>query len=82
MKKYTKPQIMFEDFSLSTNIAACQNEASHADDLGADCKAYWDDEFGAAIFSDPTMGCTFDKNAVNDKLCYHSFDISLNLFGS
>lgn len=83
MKKvYTKPAIMFEAFTLSTNIAACQNEAVFADNVANGCKGYLDEQFGVVIFTSEATGCQYTPGQINDQLCYDVPTISLNLFGS
>ena len=84
MKKvYRKPEIMFESFTLSTNIAACMNEVDFTDDLGAACKGYYDEQFGAVLFTNQAQGCVFTPSMLNnDKLCYDVPTISYNLLGS
>ena len=52
-KKYSKPDIYFEDFSLSTNIAAgCEKQPSNATE---DCGVRWGNIF---IFIEGINGCT------------------------
>ncbi len=81
MKKYTKPEIFFEDFSLSTSIAACANEAQFSGEFNP-CKGY---EFapGVILFVNAETGCNVYNNTdQNDEYCYHVPNTSLNLFGS
>ncbi len=85
MKKvYTKPEIMFEDFSLSTMIASCGNEATHDASLGKwGCKGYYDDQFGVVLFTSDFNGCKYvEADGDFNGYCYDVPQISLNLFGS
>jgi len=86
MKKYTKPMIVFESFSLSNSIAACDNQVSYSESLGKNCKGYYDDQFSVVLFLHDYEGCEYvdqddDPKDVNG-LCYHVPTVSLNLFGS
>lgn len=81
-KKYTKPMIIIEDFSLDTTIAgSC--------DVKTDTQGYGEcglDMSGITIFLDGMSGCTFPiKNVGGDGehngLCYH-VPTDSNLFNS
>lgn len=87
-KNYNKPEIMFEDFSLSNNIAAgCEFEANSAQDM---C-GYVLGITNQVVFISKETGCTYTENVVSDstgyyyqganKICYHVPDAS-NLFNS
>ena len=82
-KAYSKPQIMFEDFTLNTYVAAsCGHEATHSDSLGRTCEAY-KLRSGEVVFMDPLVGCTtVEADGDYNGFCYHVPTISLNLFGS
>ena len=68
MKKvYMKPEIVFEDFSLSTSIAACDNEVNSAD-LNS-CGV--DDGDGNMIMNQGVTGCAYTPPGIQDKVCYH-----------
>lgn len=88
MKKvYSKPEIVFESFSLSVSIAACQNEPVFGEDIVGGCKGYFDEQFGAVIFVSEGTGCVFhdgDKEfgTGDNTICYHVPVNSANLFGS
>ena len=84
-KRYEKPQIVFEDFTLSTNIAG-------------DCEAIVDNPTkgacpvkgtgGINIFSDPNSGCMFTPQGMGqpadmwDGFCYHVPIPEASLFNS
>ena len=84
MKKlYTKPEIMFDDFTLSTNIAAgCEEKrVTHAkDEYG--CGYKLNDRFNEVVFTS-INGCNtpYDDGEYN-QLCYHTPEESFNLFTS
>jgi hypothetical protein len=80
MKKvYTKPEIMFEDFTLSACIAGCANEAVFD---GSNCKAY-QLRSGEVVFMETHTGCiTVEADGDYNGYCYHVPTVSLNLFGS
>ena len=83
-KEYKKPEIMFESFALSTNIAACVFQASFAPDLGSACKAYQLGRGGEIVFLDEFTGCVSvqAQNGDYNGYCYHVPTISLNLLNS
>ena len=77
-KTYTKPEIMFEDFSLSTSIAlGCEFAAHHAQDQCAFEEPY----FGEFIFVNDAV-CTVKVPDGYDGLCYHVPSPSQNIFVS
>ena len=84
-KNYSKPEIMFEDFALSTNIAAaCQNEATHDAALGKwGCKGYKLERANIVVFMEEFSGCTtVEADGDYNGYCYYNPSIPLNLFGS
>ena len=96
-KAYSKPDIVFEDFSRSTSIAAgCEvNPSPFADDKQPCGVQYFP---GVYIFSQTMNGCTRkvvdgkpgsaenkDQNMVdenNNALCYHNPTVNFNVFNS
>ena len=81
-KAYQKPEIMFEDFSLSTNIAGdCEGEFVKNPVRGS-CGVPLND--GTTVFVDRDTGCDIEmgQNYVHDGLCYHVPYESGNLFNS
>lgn len=85
MKKYTKPMIVFESFTLSTNIAGdcdvkTDTKSNH------DC---WMDFSGVPVFLEGMSGC---KNGIQIKneggdgefngICYDVFTSDKQLFNS
>lgn len=78
-KTYTKPEIMFEDFSLSTSIAlGCELGAHHVENA---C-AYEDKFMGVFIFTESLAVCTTKVPDGYNKLCYHVPESSQNIFAS
>ena len=79
-KTYTKPEIMFEDFSLSTSIAlACKYGAHHAEYA---CP-YEDEDMMIIVFIDHSMGCQdLVENGIYNGLCYHNPDDDTKIFAS
>ena len=79
MKKfYSKPEILFEDFSLSTSITAgCEfTEANSTQDV---CGYPTRD---GMVFVSDVPGCKFVQPDNNDTLCYHVPDANHNIFNS
>ena len=83
-KAYSKPEIMFEDFTLNTYIAAsCGYEATHDAALGKwKCSGY-QLRSGEVVFMAAFNGCiTVEADGDYNGYCYHVPTVSLNLFGS
>lgn len=90
-KTYSKPDIFFEDFSLSTSIAAgCEEKPSvYAADVRP-CGVKWD--AGIYVFTETMYGCNIkavsgktENNLVdsqNNALCYHNPSENYNVFYS
>lgn len=82
MKKvYSKPDIFFEDFSLTTNIAAGCEEKPF--DFSERCGVKWSK--GQILFDDSFENCTKDIiNGASDynQLCYHNPYDHYNVFYS
>lgn len=85
-KPYEKPVILFENFALSTNIAAgCELLANFSQNsCGYEVRG------GRVVFIDATTGCTmgvpFDPSnqdfVYNNTICYHVPAETNNLFNS
>ncbi len=78
---YEKPQIMFEDFSLSTNIAAGCEVTTNFSRGGCPLK---DSVFGN-IFLEGMSVCETeieDGSSMSNGICYHIPTESNNLFNS
>ena len=82
-KAYSKPDIYFEDFSLSTNIAAgCERIPNNNSDIT--CGVKWSK--GVFIFTEGVSGC--NRKIVDgadgeyNGLCYHNPDANYNVFMS
>ena len=68
-KQYVKPELYFEDFELSTSIAACEdNSGTYAMNVcgikipGVD----------GTVFSKDITGCTVTGVDGDDSICYHN----------
>lgn len=79
MKKvYMKPQIMFDCFELSQDIAAgCEEIANHARSA---CPLV-DEESGMTLFEDSAV-CQTTSPGYLDKHCYHVPTEAYNVFSS
>jgi hypothetical protein len=81
-KLYSSPDIFFEDFSLSTNIAAgCEEKPHNSTDT---CGVLWTK--GTILFiNGVTDDCTkkvIDGSDQGNGLCYHNPSDSYNVFFS
>ena len=78
-KTYEKPAIIFEDFSLSTSIAAgCELETplpSYEENCGYPIK-------GAIIFVEGTQCTSYPQDGTYNGFCYHVPLDTNNLFNS
>lgn len=80
-KTYQKPEIIFEDFSLSTNIAAGCEKQTNMPSVNQ-CGIYFG---GYYVFAEGMTGCetwpiTLDEDY--NGLCYHTPTEGNNLFTS
>ena len=79
-KPYSEPDILFESFTLSTNIAAgCEEKPYNNTDA---CGVLWDRN---TIFHSKENGCAreiVDGDGTYNKLCYHNPYESYNVFYS
>lgn len=84
-KKYEKPEIMFESFSMSTNIASgCEHQnVTHSD--GVYGCGYKLERFDDVVFTE-AVGCNahevLDSDGSYNKICYHVPSENNNLFTS
>lgn len=75
-KKYTKPAVVFEDFTLSTNIATCEVTDPH------DSRLFF--EGMGFVFG---QNCEFPLvnpggDGEHNGICYHVMTTNYNLFNS
>lgn len=77
-KPYVKPEIAYESFELTTNIAA--NCSLFSTPQAAFICAVLDPELGETIFSDDN--CDFSPPGVNDRICYDVPFENQNVFAS
>lgn len=81
MKKvYAKPEIVFENFSLSTSIAAGCDHDTSLQTYGV-CGIEWG---GDTIFLTDILGCIdkYDTDDGNSGICYHNPTDTTKLFNS
>lgn len=79
-KAYSKPDILFDSFSMSVSIAACQVTTDFA---RGDCGYSFIP--GIVIFLEGVNGCqdkVVDNSAEGNSLCYHNYDYNNSLFTS
>lgn len=78
-KSYSKPDILFESFSLSTNVAAGCAVITPLPQLDECGLPY----FNWIIFQNEIQGCTkFPTTNAGDAVCYHPPTEQTNLFTS
>ena len=80
-KIYSKPEILFEDFSLSTNIAAGCEKVPFSN--VENCGVKWGKLvlFGEEGYSNCSNKIIEGKNSY-DNLCYHNPNEGFNVFNS
>ncbi len=79
-KAYSKPEIMFEDFSLSVNVAAGCEEKIHNSAAGT---CAYVGSGGIIVFTDTMTACVFTPSDGQwDGFCYHVPTEGNNLFNS
>ena len=82
MKKlYSKPEIMFENFSMSVNVAAGCEVITKLQGENA-CGYKPDRWIGGALFNKPENGCETAPTAPYDSICYDTPNQVYNLFTS
>ena len=83
-KAYSKPEIMFEDFTLNVNIASCSVEADGP--TKGSCAIVGTG--GIGVFSDSIAGCEYSPEDLGgdvdiyDDACYYVPTADNSLFGS
>ena len=78
MKKYVKPELIFESFEMTQQIAACQYDSNNTHDDAA-CKfTGYNDEFeqNMTIFVDSTC------DVIAESYCYHGSTGGFSIFNS
>ncbi len=79
-KSYVKPQVLFEDFQLSANIAAgCGYRINHADTINTLCTYDMTDE---KVFNTILAGGCTTTPPEDDSICYHNPTSQTKLFTS
>jgi hypothetical protein len=79
MKKiYSKPDVLFDSFSLCSSIASCEVEATFRRDVCGVEMA-----IGVIMFTDSTGSCNWkQEDGEYDGLCYHVPLEAYNVFSS
>ena len=81
-KSYSKPEIMFESFSVATNIASCGIRI-YGPSQGNCGYAYEEEHLGTVvIFIYEATGCAYKQEDGYNDICYHTFDGNDILFNS
>ena len=72
-KAYTKPELYFESFQLSANIASCGHfDYGYATSAGIDTCGFYYNEQGM-VFTDNNSTCVFkSQDGTLSMLCYHT----------
>lgn len=79
-KSYVKPQVFFEDFQLSANIAAgCKDKTGTGLHAGGTCGVQYGDDI---VFTANVVGCSTQIDDNNVSLCYHIPTDANRLFNS
>lgn len=82
MKKYVKPELLYERFVLSEQIAACKFDSNNTNQDVANCEFTGSDEENAipngTYFTEANIMCS----AKFDAYCYHNGTVGANLFNS
>lgn len=77
-KTYSKPEILFESFSMSTSIAAgCEFITK----LQTEGSCGYETRNGV-VFTTKVGGCEYHEPDENDSLCYHVPTTGTNIFNS
>lgn len=78
-KAYVKPELYFENFELSTSIAACAyNDPGSTNQASKNSCGWYDGAY--YVFLDGVQGCTYYEDDGYSGICYHGF--ANNIFGS
>ena len=77
MKKYVKPELVFESFEMTQQIAACDYDSKGTHDTDA-CKFYGSEFPEQAIFRD-TASCDITSA---EGYCYHGSTGGISIFNS
>ena len=79
MKKYVKPELFFESFELSQQIAACDYDSEHTNTTVEACTFTWDFNPEAKLFVKGNGDC--EVTDYEDYCCHSSTD-GISLFNS
>lgn len=92
-KKYVKPEILFEDFTLSTSVANCST-SSMVKVMATESCGFYDEYLKVVVVSNGVQGCAEVSNKApddyraaktpgeNDGVCYHVPIEAFNVWNS
>lgn len=92
-KKYVKPEILFEDFTLSTSVASCTTD-SKVKVMATESCGFYDEYLKVVVVSNGVQGCAevdqeykgsyrvAETPGENDGVCYHVPIESYKMFNS
>lgn len=82
-KNYVKPEIVFESFAASTNIAAGCELRTNTQSLNVVGCTYLFGRDQVSVFSDAALGCVqIPADGLHNGACYHTPSEANNLFNS
>ena len=81
-KAYEKPQIMFESFTMSTNIAAGCRFTNVTHSSGVFGCGYKDERFDKVVFTSESGCTTVEDDGDYNGICFHTPTDTNSLFAS
>lgn len=81
MKKYVKPELIYEHFELSQQIAACQFDL-HNQGNEVDCQFIGDAGLGTVVIFRENCGKPGDGTTFAESYCYHNSTAAFGIFNS
>lgn len=80
MKKYIKPELYYESFEVSQNVAACDWDMSNLKDK-FECSAQGEMDPTDFLFVDSNDRCTITPDLIED-YCYENSTSGISVFNS
>lgn len=85
MKKYVKPDFLYENFELSQSVAVCSFDMKNATDV-SNCTATADPSMpgmdGIVLFADVNIGCSSDIVGNAEDYCLTNGSENFSVFNS
>ena len=78
MKKYVKPELFYESFELSQQIAACEFDSKNTNSDIYNCSFTWDNDPEWVVFVAGNGQC----QAEGESGCYHGSTDGFSIFNS